>query len=76
MLVILGLLIGFMFLASWSLKRMMRSKVEQLNVGNAIKIIDSRNLSTRVTIHLLEIESKKYVIAESPTGVTSLIAKE
>jgi flagellar biogenesis protein FliO len=76
MLVILGLLIGFMLLASWSLKRMMRSKVDQLNVGNAIKVLESRHLSQRVTIHLIEIEDKKYVIAESPTAVTSLIAKE
>ncbi len=72
MLVILGLLIAFMFLASWALKKMMKSKVSQINAGNLIKLLETRYLSTRVTIHLLEIDGKKYIIAESPTAVTSL----
>ena len=42
MLFLLALLIGFMLLASWALKRMMRTKITQLNTGSSIKILETR----------------------------------
>lgn len=72
MLFILALLIGFMILASWSLKRLMRTKVSQLNTTNTIKILETRYLSPRATLYLLEIQDQTILIAESPTAVSFL----
>lgn len=72
MLFILGLLIGFMILASWALKRMMRSKMTQLNTASNIKLLETRYLSPRATLHLVEVQNQVFLIAESPTNVTYL----
>lgn len=72
MLFILALLIGFMILASWALKRMMKTKLSQLNTGSAIKVLETRYLSPRATIYVVEIQKHTIVIAESPTAVTYL----
>lgn len=72
MLMILGLLIGFMLLASWALKRMMRTKMTQLNTGSTIKILETRYLSPRATLYLIEAQDQTFLIGESPTQVTYL----
>lgn len=72
MLFILILLIGFMMLASWALKRMMKTKMTQLNTANSIKILETRYLSPRATLYLLEVQDQVFLIAESPTSVTYL----
>ena len=72
MLFILGLLIGFMILASWALKRMMKAKITNLNTSNTIKVLETRYLSPRATLYLIEIQNKNFLIAESPTNVTYL----
>lgn len=72
MLFVLGLLIGFMILASWALKRMMKSKMTQLNTASSIKVLETRYLSPRATLYLIEIHDKSFLIAESPTAVTYL----
>lgn len=74
MLFILGLLIGFMMLASWALKRMMKNKMTHLNTGSAIKVLETRYLSPRATLYLVEIHNQNFLIAESPTTVTYLAA--
>ena len=70
MLFILGLLIGFMILASWALKRMMKSKMTHLNTASSIKVLETRYLSPRATLYLVEVQDQSFLIAESPTTVT------
>jgi flagellar protein FliO/FliZ len=72
MLFILGLLIGFMILASWTLKRMMKSRISQLNVGSTIKISETRSLSPRSTLYLVEVNGQNILIAETQTTITQL----
>jgi flagellar biogenesis protein FliO len=72
MLLLLGLLIGFMILASWALKRLMKTKMTNLNTASYIKILDTRYLSPRATVYLIEVQDKAFLIAESPTAVTYL----
>ena len=76
MLFILFLLIGFMILASWALKRMMKTKVTQLNSASSIKVLETRTLSPRATLYLIEVQGKSFLIAESPSHVTHLAALE
>lgn len=70
MLLVLGLLIGFMILASWALKRMMKTKLTQVNTQSEIKILETRYLSPRATLYLVEIQNQTVLIAESPTAVS------
>lgn len=72
MLFILGLLIAFMFIASWSLKRLMKTKVTSMNTSGEIKILETRYLSPRATLYLIELHQKTFLIAESPGAVTYL----
>ena len=72
MLFILALLIGFMILASWALKRLMKTKLTQLNTGSSLKVLETRYLSPRATLYLVEVQNRTLLIAESPTAVTFL----
>jgi flagellar biogenesis protein FliO len=72
MLYILALLILFMIFASWALKRMMRSKMAQINVASNIKLLETRYLSPRATLHLISVQNQDFLIAESPTTVSYL----
>lgn len=72
MLLLLGLLIGFMLLASWMLKRMTKTRVTQLNQASSIKVIETRYLSPRSTLYLLDVQGQSLLIAESPMGVAHL----
>lgn len=72
MLFLLGLLIGFMLLASWMLKKMSKTRVTQLNQASAIKVVETRYLSPRSTLYLLDVQGQSLLIAESPMGVSYL----
>lgn len=72
MLTILGLLIGFMIIAAFALKRMTKSRLTQMNTNSDIQILESRALSSRTTLHILQVEGQKIVIAESATTVSLL----
>jgi flagellar protein FliO/FliZ len=72
MLFILGLLIGFMLLASWALRRMMKSRMTQLNTASSIKLLETRYLSPKATLYLVEVQSQVFLLGESPTNLTYL----
>lgn len=72
MLFILGLLIAFMILASWALKRMMKARVTQINQASLIKVLETRTLSPKSLVYLIEIEGEKILIGESQNGLTYL----
>jgi len=72
MLLILGLLIGFMVLASLALKRLMKAKITHLNTESGIKLLETRSLSPRTTLYLVEVQDQTFLIADSPTSITPL----
>lgn len=72
MLTTLGLLIALILFASWVLKRMMRTRIQQVNISSAIKILEQRALTTKTVVSLIEIRGKEFAIAESANGVTLL----
>lgn len=72
MLVILALLVAFMILASWALKKLMKSKITQLNTSSHIKLLETRYLSPRATLYLVEVDKQVVLISESPTTVNYL----
>lgn len=72
MLMMLGLIIVLLLLASWFLKRLMNSRVQQVNSTSPIKIIDRRVLTAKTTLYVMDVLGKKIAIAESQNGVTLL----
>lgn len=74
MLLVLGLLIAFMLLASWALKKMMKSRVTQMNTGSSIKVIETRYLSPRSSVYIIDVNGQNFLLGESPSTVTLLAA--
>lgn len=72
MLLMLGMLIGVVLFASYLIKRMTSTRIESLNTTSSIKILERRALSQRSQIYLVEIEDKRFMIAESPAAITAL----
>ncbi|MDP1881218.1 MAG: flagellar biosynthetic protein FliO [Parachlamydiaceae bacterium] len=72
MLTLLALIIAFMIIAAWSLKKLMKTKLVKLNTDSAIKVIETRSLSPKSTLYLVEIEDQTILIAETGSSVTHL----
>lgn len=72
MLLMLGLLLAAVFLATAFLRKMLNAKYEQQNTSSQIKIIEKRPLSQRTTLYILEIDKKTLLIAETPSSVVAL----
>jgi flagellar biogenesis protein FliO len=68
----LGLLIAMVMLASWFFKRMMRTRMQQVNLTSDIKILEQRALTARTIVSVIDIRGKELAIAESTNGVTLL----
>lgn len=72
MFIVLAGIVGVMVLVSWVLKKVLNTKMLQINQTSGIKVIERRTISPKVQIYLLEIRGKGFVIAESPQGVHGL----
>lgn len=72
MLLMLGLIVLFLVLISWFVKRMLNSKMTQINSKSLIQVVERRLISQKTTIFILNVMGKHVVIAESHQGVTSL----
>lgn len=72
MLASLGLIIAFIFIVSWFMKRFLNTRIQQMNTTSPIKIVERRALTPKTSIYLLEIQERSLIIAESTNGVTLL----
>lgn len=72
MLSTLAIIIVFIFIATWFLKRMLNVKVQQMNTTSLIKITERRSLSPKTVLYLLEIRDKEIAVAETAQGLTLL----
>lgn len=72
MLTTLGLIVAIVLLATWYFKKMLSTKVDQLNTTSQIKVIERRVLSPKVTVYLLDVKGEGIILAESATDVTRL----
>jgi flagellar biosynthetic protein FliO len=76
MLSLLGIMIGVLLLLAWALKRIMNSRMEQMNESSNIRILERRALAPKSAVYLLEVEGTKMVVAESPAGIHHLTTIE
>lgn len=72
MLATLGLVIAIILIAAWLLRRILNTRLEQINTTSIIKIIEKRALSPKSAVYLLEIYDKVIAIAETQSGITQL----
>jgi len=72
MLSILGMMIGALLLVAWVLKRIMHTRIQQMNATSTIHIIERRALAPKSALYLLEVEGQRMVVAESPAGIQHL----
>jgi flagellar biosynthetic protein FliO len=72
MLFTLFFVIILIVLSVWLLKRIMRSRVQNLNRSNGVKILERRPLTQKSSIYLIDILGKGLVISESPAGIHTL----
>ncbi len=69
MLITLLFVLGLVFVSVWFLKKMMRSRMRQLNRTTGIKVLERRALTPKSSLYLISILGKGVVIAESPAGI-------
>jgi flagellar protein FliO/FliZ len=72
MLFTLGVIIAFVMLFMWILKRMLSVRIEQVNKTSTIKVLERRTLTPKTSIYVLGIFGKAVAIADSTNGVTVL----
>lgn len=72
MLTTLGVIVAIILIATWFLKRMVNTKIEQLNTTSLIKIVERRTLTPKTSLYLVDIKGAGFILAESINGVTSL----
>jgi flagellar biogenesis protein FliO len=72
MLATLGFILALILIVAWFVKRMLNTRIQQINTTSPIKIIERRSLTPKTAIYLIEIYDKAIAIAESQNGVTSL----
>lgn len=66
----LGMIIGLILIVAWFLKRLVTKRIEQGNENSLVNIVERRTLSPRSMLYIIEIDDRRIVLAESPTGVT------
>lgn len=72
MLATLGFIIALILIIAWFLKRLMNTRLEQMNSTSLIKVVERRTLSPKTSLYLLEVDDKTILIAETNHGVTCL----
>lgn len=72
MMVMLSIIIAFLLILLWFVKRMLSSRMEQLNESSMIKILERRNLTAKTAIYIIETRGRNFILAESQNGVTLL----
>ncbi len=69
MIITLMIIVGLIFISVIILKKIMRSRMAQVNRGASIKIIERRPINQKASLYLVNIAGKLVVIGESQAGL-------
>lgn len=72
MLMTLGSIIALLLFASWMLKRVANTRIQQMNESSLIKILERRTISPKLSVYLVDIKGKQVAIAESHNALLLL----
>lgn len=73
MLGLLAIVVGVMILISWALKRVVSTRITQMNDSSIIKVIDQRTISPKTSVFVVEVLEKQVLIIESQNGSSSAL---
>lgn len=68
----LGLMLLFILIFAWVIKKFLKSRVHVGNTTNAIKILDRRVLGPKAAVYLLKVKNRCVLVAESSSGLSRL----
>ena len=66
-------LVAFMILGAIAVKQLMRARIGQVNQGSAIQLLETRAISHKVSLHLVEIEGERILVGETASHLSILI---
>jgi len=69
MIITLMIIVGLIFISVIILKKIMRSRMAQVNRGAWIKIIERRPINQKASLYLVNVAGKLVVIGESQAGL-------
>lgn len=69
MLSTLGVFLLALLALAWLLRRVRQTRVDQINLSSAIKIIERRILAPKGVLYLVDVEGQRMVLSESPAGI-------
>ena len=69
MIITLMIVVALIFISVIVLKRIMRSRMQQVNRGAQIKIMERRPINQKTSLYLINIAGKVVMIGESPAGL-------
>lgn len=72
MLSTLGIILLALLIVAWITRRMLNTRLEQVNTTSSIKILERRSLAPRVTIYVLDISGARLIVGETPAGLVRL----
>jgi flagellar biogenesis protein FliO len=73
MMTMLGIIIVFLLLLMWFVKRFLNAKITQFNKDSPIQVLERRMISQKTALYIVDIHDQKVLIAESHTGSVSLM---
>lgn len=72
MAVSLTLIVAVLLIISWFVKRLLKTRMQQMNTQSGIKILERRPLTAKTAVYILDVHGKGIVLAESANGVVAL----
>lgn len=73
MLITLFGLVAFMILGAIAVKQWMKMQSSQTNQGSAMQLLETRALSQKVSLHLVEIEGSRVLVGETTSHLSLLL---
>ena len=70
MLTVLGTLLAVLFLITWGIRSLLSQRMIKENETSGIKILERRSIGTKAAFILIEIEGKRFLVGESPQGIS------
>lgn len=64
----IGSLMAIVIAATWMMRKMMDKRIEFINKGSRIKVIEKRIIHPKASFYIIEVDQQQWVIAESPNG--------
>ena len=65
-------LVAFMILGAIAVKQLMRARIGQVNQESAIQLLETRAISHKVSLHLVEIDGQRILVGETASHLSLL----